>query len=60
MSYYLCLYDLEGKLITSRKFGCGGCAKKKIPKLSPACLREGSVTGKVIKSNDMFKSLGIQ
>jgi len=56
LKYVLCLYDLDGKLMVSRAFSCGGCASKRIPK-TPACVRQGDAEGKIVKSNAAFKAI---
>jgi hypothetical protein len=55
--HYICLYDLEGKLLSARPFSCLGCAKKRVAKTTPACIRLISATGKIEYANGMYKKL---
>ena len=55
--YYVCMYDNNKELITSRAMSCKGCAKKRMPKDTPACIRGGSKTGNILVYNEAFKKL---
>lgn len=57
MKYVTCLYDLEGKLIGTRKWSCLGCAKKRMAKTTPACVREATQDGTVVYENKYFKKI---
>lgn len=55
--FVICLYDLKGKLVSHRKVRCGGCGAKRMPKMTPACIRHGSTTGKIWKKNKYFSEI---
>jgi len=52
--YCICMYDLDGKLIAKRCLSCKGCAKKHMPKDTPACVRGGGENGHIYYKNQAF------
>jgi len=54
MKYFVCMYDLNGKLIGTRRYSCLGCGWKHAPKTTPSCLRKGSVDGIIVRKNLSF------
>jgi len=57
MTHCICLYDADGNFMTKRCFSCKGCAMKRMPKQSPACLRVSDEHGKIVAMNDLFKQI---
>lgn len=55
MKYCLCMYDLDGNEMSASCFSCMGCAWRHAPKHAPCCLRKGSKTGPIVKTNEYFK-----
>lgn len=57
MVYCICLYDEEGVFLSKRCFSCKGCAKKRMPRNTPACLRLGGKDGEILSMNAPFKKI---
>lgn len=54
MKYCICMYDLDGKLLATRKYSCLGCGWKHAPKNTPACCRKANATGDIVRKNASF------
>ena len=54
MKYCVCMYDLGGKLLATRKYSCLGCGWKHAPKDTPACLRKANKNGEIVRRNPSF------
>ena len=55
--YCVCLYDYSGKLLGHTCYSCLGCAKKRMAKTTPACVREGSTEGEILYKNKYFEKI---
>ena len=54
MKYCVCMYDLNGKLLATRKYSCLGCGWRHAPKTTPACLRKANEKGEIVRKNPRF------
>jgi len=48
------MYDLDGKLLATRKYSCLGCGWKHAPKNTPACCRKANAEGTIVRKNASF------
>jgi hypothetical protein len=51
------MYDLDGKLLTTRLWSCLGCGAKHMPKDTPACLRKANKNGDIVRKNPSFEKI---
>jgi len=55
--YCLCIYDDNKELKVKRCMSCKGCAKKRIPRDKPACIRANGASGRVLVYNEAYRQL---
>lgn len=54
MKYILCMYDLEGKLLATRRWACLGCGARHMSKVAPCCMRQATQEGKIVRQNALY------
>jgi len=55
--YCLCIYNDKEELIVKRSMSCKGCAKKRMPRDKPACIRANTSSGKILVYNEPYRQL---
>lgn len=57
MKFCIVIYDMRGKIDKIKYYSCGGCGWKHVPKNVPACMRERTRDGEMIKSNALYRTV---